>query len=71
MIAALPWIAAVAAALVLGFGPAATRPVAGVAFISALLLAGIDRLEPRLGWPAARVMSDLALLTPVVGLAAT
>ena len=65
LIAGLPWLAGLAAVVVLGAGPAELRPAALAALASALLLAGVDRLEPRLGWPLARVMSDLALMTPV------
>ena len=35
---------------------------------SALLLAAVDRAQPRIGWQAARVLSDVALMSPVVPL---
>jgi hypothetical protein len=63
-----PWLLALgAAALALG-GREPHRTVAGCAAASALLLALIDRLEPRLGWQAARALADLVLLTPLVPL---
>jgi hypothetical protein len=33
-----------------------------------VFLALIDRAEPRIGWHAARVLADVALLTPLVPL---
>lgn len=62
----LPWLAALVAVVVAIAGAPAVRAVAACAFVSALLLAASDRLEPRTGWPLARVSSDLALLTPLV-----
>jgi hypothetical protein len=35
---------------------------------SAVLLALVDRLERRAGWKIARVLADVALLTPIVPL---
>jgi hypothetical protein len=47
----------------LGHGP--SRPAALAAVASALLMAVIDRYEPRAGRQAARVLADVALMTPV------
>lgn len=44
------------------------RPVAIAGAASAAGLAAIDRLEPRLGWPPARVLADAVLLSPVAAL---
>ncbi len=65
---ALPWtmVAASLALLLLGNGPSAD--VAGYATGSSLLLAGIDAVEPRTGWPLARLLADAALLTPLLAL---
>ncbi len=65
-IAQLPLLVAVLsiAAFVSDTGP--LRTIAACAFVSALLLAAIDRLERRAGWRAARVLADVALLTPIV-----
>lgn len=62
----LPWITTAAALAVFVVGPSAATVPASCAGISALLLAVVDGLEPRTGWPLARLMSDVALLTPVV-----
>jgi hypothetical protein len=68
VIPSLPWLTAALAA------PAALShdDVASIAAVcagaSALLLAAIDRAEPRIGWQAARVLSDLALMSPLVPL---
>ncbi len=64
----LPWMAAIAALLLAAGGPAAARPAAICGAASALLLAGVDRLEVTAGWAAARVLADLALTTPIVPL---
>jgi hypothetical protein len=61
---ALPWTLA-AAALAYGLAaPAAWRPAALCAGASGLLLGLVDELEPRIGRQAARVLADVALLTP-------
>jgi hypothetical protein len=66
---ALPWIlAAASAALVPAVAPPA-RPAAACALASSLLLALVDRLEARLGRQPARVLADVALLTPALPLA--
>ncbi len=65
---AMPWVlAAVAAALGLG-APAGQRAGAACAAASAILLGAVDRLEPRLGRRAARVLADVVLMTPLVPL---
>ncbi len=60
----LPWAVALLAALYCGLGPDASRPLAACAAASGILLGLVDRLEARLGWRAARVLADVALLTP-------
>jgi hypothetical protein len=66
----LPWMLAAAAALqcVLASGPA--RTASGCALASSVLLGAIDRRESRLGWQLARVLADVALMTPVAPLVA-
>jgi len=61
---ALPWALAALAAGVGCAGPAAWRPTAVCACVSGLLLGLVDRQEARLGRQAARVLADVALLTP-------
>ncbi len=51
-----------------GAGAAAATAAAACVFASAVLLAGVDRLEPRIGWQMARVLADVALMTPAVAL---
>jgi hypothetical protein len=68
VIPSLPWlIAALAAAAALSHDDV-VRIAAVCAGASALLLAAIDRAEPCIGWQAARVLSDLALMSPLVPL---
>jgi hypothetical protein len=67
-LAHLPWMTALAALLIAVTSTGPTRLVAVCALVSALMLWMIDRLEPQLGWKAARVWSDVALLTPCVPL---
>lgn len=62
----LPWLTAATAAGALGAGPTGVSVAAGAALTSAVLLVGIDQIERRIGWARARVVSDLALMTPVV-----
>jgi hypothetical protein len=61
----LPWIVAALAALAWALGGAAQRPAEACALSSALLLAGVDRAEPRMGMRLARVLSDAVLMTPL------
>jgi hypothetical protein len=63
-----PWLLAMAAAAVVMAGDGPHRTVAGCAAASAVLLALIDRLEPRLGWQRARALADVVLLTPLAAL---
>jgi hypothetical protein len=62
----LPWLIVVlaGAAYVGHTGP--VRMVAACALLSAVLLGLVDRLERRTGWKAARVLSDVALMTPAL-----
>ena len=65
----LPWILA---GLALGRWPAAAateRPVDVCILASSVLLGLLDWLEPRIGRRGARVLADLALMTPVLALA--
>jgi hypothetical protein len=64
----LPWIAAAAALLLAAAGPAASRVPAGCGAAAAFLLAAIDEVEPAVGWAAAHVLADVALMTPIVPL---
>ena len=64
----LPWLIAVLAAVAWVGAPGASRDVGVSVLASALLLAVVDRFEHRIGWMAARVLADVALLTPVVPL---
>lgn len=64
----LPWLAALAGSVLIvvpGSVPAA--PIA-CALVSAVLMGLLDRAERRLGWAAARVLADVALLTPIAPL---
>jgi hypothetical protein len=61
---ALPWTLAALAAAALALTAGGARRAAACAGASALLLGLVDRLEPRLGRRAARVLADLVLLTP-------
>jgi hypothetical protein len=60
----LPWLAAMAgvASMVL-LRSAAAPLVCGTC--SAILMGLLDRAERRIGWAAARVLADVALLTPI------
>jgi hypothetical protein len=66
LIRQLPWMIVVlaAAAALANAGPA--RDVATAAMASALLLALVDRLERTAGRRPARVLADIALMTPLV-----
>lgn len=63
---ALPWLLAVLAVLLGATETGSPRLAAGCAASSSVILGLIDRLEPRLGWQLARVLADVALLTPLV-----
>jgi len=64
----LPWMVAVLAAAACAGGDGAARKAAACALASAVLLALVDRLERRAGSKIARVLADVALLTPIVPL---
>jgi hypothetical protein len=61
---ALPWALAALAAVAAVAAPECGRPAALCACASGLLLGLVDLAEPRLGRQAARVLADVALLTP-------
>lgn len=60
----MPWALAGAAAAALAPTGGGARTAVACVGASALLLGVLDRWEPRLGWQRARVLADLALLTP-------
>jgi hypothetical protein len=64
----LPWAVAALAAVSLVLGPPADRAAAASAAVSGVLLAIVNRSEPRTGRRAARVLADAVLLTPLVPL---
>ncbi len=64
----LPWMIGVIAAAASASGAGASREVALSALASAVLLAVVDRLERRAGWEPARVLADVALMTPILPL---
>jgi hypothetical protein len=66
---ALPWAIAAGSVAFWFVAPAAAHPLALCAAASAVLLGVVDRLQSRLGWELARVLADLALMTPAVPLA--
>jgi len=68
LIRGLPWTVAGLATLtaIAGFGP--VRLASACAMGSAVSLGGVDALEARIGRAGARVLADVALLTPIVPL---
>jgi hypothetical protein len=62
---ALPWVLAPLAAACWLAASGAARPALLCAAVSGALLGLIDRCEGRLGWRLARVLADVALLTPL------
>ena len=65
----LPWVIVMLAGLALAVDSgAATRVATGCAGASALLLAAIDGAEAHTGRQLARVLADLALMTPAAAL---
>ncbi len=62
-----PWLLAAVGIVAAASDP--LRTIAACTAASALLLAVIDHVQPRIGWPPARVLADLVLLTPIVPLA--
>ena len=65
---AAPWLAGLAAVLLWHASRGPVAAGAGAAGASGALLAVVDRGERRLGWAAARVLADVALLTPAIPL---
>jgi len=68
VIQAVPWGAAFIALICLMSSVGPLRTVAICALASAVLLGVVDRLEPHTGRRVARVLSDVALLTPLASL---
>ncbi len=67
----LPWLWLGAAGVLLLATPAGSATAAReCAALSAGLLGLVDRLQPRLGWAASRVLADAVLLTPAAWLVA-
>ena len=66
----MPWALAALSILVLIVGGRSLHPAAACAACSSVLLGLVDRFESRLGWRMARVLADVALMTPVVHLLA-
>jgi hypothetical protein len=66
----LPWVLAAGALLLGVFASGPARAAAGCALASSVSLGAIDRREPRLGWQLARVLADVALMTPLAPLLA-
>jgi hypothetical protein len=65
---ALPWLIFVLSAGVLVAAVPHARGAAACAAASGVLLGLVDMAEPRLGWAAARVLADVALMTPLAWL---
>jgi hypothetical protein len=61
-----PWVVTAIVVAVLAAGGSTAGFAARAALPSAVLLGVLDRLEPAIGWPAARVGADAVLLTPLV-----
>ena len=61
----LPWLIVVLAIGACASGRGAARDVAVCTIVSACLLVAVDRIERRSGWRMARVLADVALLTPI------
>ncbi len=61
-----PGLLAIVAAAAAASVPLPT--IAACTAASAVLLAGVDHLQPQMGWRPARVLADLVLLTPIVPL---
>lgn len=64
----LPWIIAAASLVAWVFVPRAEGPAAACAAASGLLLGLVDRMEARAGRVLARVLADVALMTPALPL---
>jgi 4-hydroxybenzoate polyprenyltransferase len=71
LVGAMLWLLAAAALVLAVVAPGGgTRSVFLCALASCAILGIVDTLQRRLGWQAARVLADAALLTPLVPLAA-
>jgi hypothetical protein len=68
LIRRLPWLIAAAGLLVIPILANTVRPVVVAGLASALLLGVVDRAERSAGWALARVLADLALVTPAIPL---
>lgn len=64
----LPWLVVALAVVAAIEAPPASHAVAVCVGASGLLLVAVDRIEPRAGWQAARVLADVVLLTPLIPL---
>jgi hypothetical protein len=64
----VPWIVAVLGLVLAVESTGALADVALAAAVSAVLLVVTDRLERQYGWPLARVLADVCLLTPLAWL---
>jgi hypothetical protein len=64
-----PWILAIFAATLGLIDRGDVRVAAACTAVSAALLGLVDWQHPRLGWRLARVLADVALLTPFVPMA--
>jgi hypothetical protein len=62
----VPWVISLIAAVAWFAGADRTRPAAACAVFSAALLGLVDLLETRIGRSRARVLADVALMTPAV-----
>jgi hypothetical protein len=67
---ALPWAIAAASAPAWILVGEVARPAVLCAGAGGLLLGAVDLLQERIGWRMARVLADVALMTPVAQLAA-
>ena len=66
----MPWVVAVLAAVTAGWIPDGPgRNAAWCALASGVLLGALNTLEPAVGRRPARVLADVALMTPIVPLA--
>ena len=64
----MPWAIAFLSLLVLALGDHVARPAAACAACSSILLGLVDRFESRIGWKMARVLADVAVMTPAAHL---
>lgn len=64
----MPWLIACVMTLLVIFGNGRDTVMAWCAIATCASIVVIDALEPRLGWPLAHTLADVALMTPVVPL---